>query len=174
MRIILTIIICITAFTLTNAQQHISSKEITKKKENGIEKIYYNNQLYSGAVTDSYENGKPKSWISVDKGIIDGLWQEWYENGQLRFNAYWKAGKGHGLWQYFHENGVLRQEEFYDLDRATGIFREFYNNGQVAQKSSWLLGKKHGIWQYYDSAGILEKTETYQHNELISTKENKK
>lgn len=144
------------------------TKKIT---QNGLEATTYEGKPITGFLTESYPNGKLKTWITVKDGIANGLWQEWYENGKLKFNANWLDGKGHGLWEYYHENGNLRQEEFYNMDIPIGIFRVFYDNGQLKGKTSWLNGKKDGIWTYYNEVGMLLKTEIYGDNKLILTTE---
>jgi antitoxin component YwqK of YwqJK toxin-antitoxin module len=150
-----------------NAQTIIGFSEVSKTQKNGVEIVVYQNTPYTGITTETYENGKPKSWISYKEGLADGSWQEWYENGKLKFNSTWKKGKGHGLWEYFHENGTLRQEEFYAMDIPTGVFRDFYNNGQLKVQASWLGGMKEGRWTYYSEDGMLRKTEIYRDGKLI-------
>jgi antitoxin component YwqK of YwqJK toxin-antitoxin module len=157
-------------FTLsTFAQLSIDIAKTKKITQNGTEITTFEGKPFTGFVTESYTNGKPKAWITLTNGIANGLWQEWYENGKLKYSAYWSDGKGHGLWEYYHENGVLRQEEFYNLDIPNGIFRDFYNNGQLKSKSSWLNGKKHGVWTYFTESGLLLKTESYNDNKLTAT-----
>ena len=143
--------------------------EITKTKKDGMEYAYHDGSLFTGFLIEHYDDGKPKSWVTMKDGLPEGHWQEWYPNGRLKYSANWKQGKGHGLWEYFHENGVIRQLEFYNMDIPMGIFRDHYNNGQLKQQSNWLNGKKEGVWTYYDEAGRLTKTEVYENNELLST-----
>lgn len=118
----LMMICCLSFLSLYSYGQTITDvSKTTKKVVDGIEIIIYQNQPLTGVLTQSYANGKPKSWTEMKNGRPDGLWQEWYENGKLKFNAYWTEGKGHGLWEYYHENGALRQEEFYDMDLPIGV-----------------------------------------------------
>ncbi|MFP4847022.1 toxin-antitoxin system YwqK family antitoxin [Winogradskyella sp. PE311] len=170
MKFVFTLITILTITSFSLGQTTIDVSKIQTVKENGIKISTFNGKPFSGHITESFSNGKPKSWQTIKDGLANGLWQEWYENGQLKYSAFWLDGKGHGLWEYYHENGVLRQEEFYDMDIPIGIFKFYFNNGQTKSKTSWMNGKKHGIWNYYNENGLLQKTEVYEYDELISTK----
>jgi len=143
------------------------TKKITKE---GIELTTFEGKPFTGCLTETYPNGKPKTWITVKGGIANGQWQEWFENGNLRYNSYWKDGKGHGLWQYFHDNGKLKYEESYILDIPTGISRAYYDNGQLKDDFFWLQGKKQGVWTSYSEKGVVLKTEVYDDNNLVPAK----
>lgn len=171
MKFVFTLITILTFTSFSFGQKTIDVSKIQTVEENGIKISTFNGKPFSGHITESFSDGKPKSWQTVKDGLVNGLWQEWYENGQLKYNAFWIDGKGHGLWEYYHENGVLRQEEFYNMDIPTGIQKYFYNNGQLKSKSSWLNGKKHGIWTYFNESGNLLKTEVYAEDKLVSTNE---
>ncbi len=160
-------------FAMTTLGQNVVDVSKTKKiTEKGMEITTFEGKPFTGFLTEAYLNGSPKTWITVNNGLADGLWQEWFENGKLKYNAYWKAGKGHGLWQYFYDNGVLRYEETYVLDIPTGISRTYYMNGQLKDDNLWLSGKKEGVWKTYSETGLLLKTSVYQDDKLISSVSN--
>ena len=106
-----------------NGQTFVDVSQTKQVKKGNIEITTFQEKPFTGYLTETYPNGKPKSWKTKKDGITNGLWQEWHENGKLKYNAYWKDGKGHGLWQYLHENGVLKYEESYLLDIPNGIYR---------------------------------------------------
>jgi antitoxin component YwqK of YwqJK toxin-antitoxin module len=168
--IILVTIVFFSVFS-ANGQSFVDVSKTKKITKDGVELTAFEGKPFTGFVTESYPNGKPKTWKTIKDGITNGQWQEWSENGTLRYNAYWKDGKGHGLWQYFHDNGALKYEESYILDIPTGISRSYYNSGRLEHDFFYLNGKKDGIWSYYNEAGVLIKTETYQNDSLLSTKE---
>lgn len=167
MIIFLIVLACSTQAMAQSTVAHTS--QIIKKEVNGAELMYDGNELFTGYVVESHEDGKPKLWMTVKEGRANGKWQEWYKNGQLKFDASWKEGKGHGLWLYFHENGTIRQEEFYDMDIPVGIFRDYYPNGQVKLQSAWMNGLKEGVWTTYSEDGSVIKTESYSQGELLAT-----
>jgi antitoxin component YwqK of YwqJK toxin-antitoxin module len=171
MKLTFTLFFTLILFFSSYAQAVVEKSKTQNVEKDGVNITTFDDQPYSGYLVETYQNGKPKTWITMKNGLANGLWQEWLENGNLRYNAYWKAGKGHGLWQYFHDNGSLRYEEAYLDDIPNGISRAYYNNGQLMQDSFWLKGKKHGVWSYYSETGVLLKTEIYDNNELISTTE---
>lgn len=152
-------------------QTAVDISKTQKTNQKGVEVTMFEGKPFTGYLTESYQNGKLKSWITVKDGIVNGQWQEWFENGKLKYNAYWKDGKGHGLWQYFHENGILRYEESYIMDIPDGISRQYYNNGQLQADFFWLQGKKQGVWTSYSETGIGLKVEIYDDNKLVSTTE---
>ena len=156
---------------ITIGQAVVDVSKTQKITKDGIERTIFQEKPLTGYLTESYPNGKPKAWKTMENGITDGLWQEWSENGKLRYNAYWKEGKGHGLWQYFHDNGTLKYEEAYLMDIPNGISRAYYSNGQLMNDNFWLNGKKQGVWSSYSETGILTKTEIYEDGKLVSTTE---
>jgi len=152
-------------------QTAVDISKTQKATKNGVEITTFEGKPFTGYLTETYPNGKPKTWITVKEGIANGQWQEWFENGKLKYNAYWKEGKGHGLWLYFHENGNLRYEESYIMDIPNGISRQYYDNGQLKADFFWLQGKKQGVWTSYSETGVVLKTEIYDDDKLISTTE---
>lgn len=169
MKIILSIIVtCFLSF-FANAQNFVDISKTKKITKEGVDITTFEGKPFTGYLTETYSNGKQKTWKTVKDGITNGQWQEWLENGKLRYNAYWKDGKGHGLWQYFHDNGTLKYEESYIMDIPTGISRAYYDNGQLKDDFFWLQGKKQGVWSSYSETGVLLKTEIYEDNKLIST-----
>lgn len=151
------------------AQTTLDVSKTEKITKDGKELTAYQGKPFTGFVTETYPNGKPKTWKTLKDGVANGQWQEWLENGNLRFNAYWKDGKGHGLWQYFHDNGVLKYEESYIMDIPNGISRSYYDNRQLKDDFFWLQGKKQGVWTSYSETGIILKREMYEDNKLVST-----
>lgn len=162
----------IALWSLTSFGQTIADVSKTQKiKKDGIELTTFQGKPFTGFLTESYPNGKPKTWITMKDGLANGQWQEWLENGKLRYNAYWKDGKGHGLWQYFHDNGTLKYEESYIMDIPNGISRAYYDNGQLKDDFFWLQGKKQGVWTSYSETTVVLKIEIYDDNKLVSTTE---
>lgn len=169
MRIIILVFIVFISALSANGQTFIDVSKTKKITKEGVELTTFEGKPFTGYLTETYPNGKQKTWKTLKNGITNGQWQEWLENGKLRYNSYWKDGKGHGLWQYFHDNGIVRYEESYILDVPDGISRAYYNNGQLKDDFFWLQGKKQGEWTYYSETGILLKTEIYDDNILVST-----
>jgi len=161
-----------TFWSLTSfGQTVLDLSKTTRITQSGIEITTYEGKSFSGFLTESYPNGKLKTWKTMKDGVANGQWQEWLENGKLRYNAYWKDGKGHGLWQYFHDNGVLKYEESYIMDISNGISRAYFNSGKIQHDFFFRNGKKEGVWSYYSETGLLLKTEIYEDDKLISTTE---
>ncbi|NJO86830.1 MAG: toxin-antitoxin system YwqK family antitoxin [Lewinella sp.] len=160
----------LTFWALTSFGQTVIDGSKTQKiSKEGMELTLFEGKPFTGFITESYPNGKSKTWITMKDGLANGQWQEWLENGQLRYNAYWLNGKGHGLWQYFHENGRLKYEESYIMDLPNGISRAYYDNGQLKDDFFWLQGQKQGVWTSYSETGVVLKTEIYDDNKLVST-----
>jgi antitoxin component YwqK of YwqJK toxin-antitoxin module len=169
MKSIISLFITIFLSFYANGQTFVDVSKTTKVTKEGVEITTFEGKPFTGYLTETYPNGKPKTWKTLKDGIANGLWQEWLENGKLKYNAYWKDGKGHGLWQYFHDNGILKYEESYIMDIPNGISRTYHINGQLKDDNFWLNGKKQGVWSSYSETGILLKTEMYEDNKLIPT-----
>jgi antitoxin component YwqK of YwqJK toxin-antitoxin module len=167
--IILVFIVCFSALS-AKGQSFVDVSKTKKITKEGVEITTFEGQPYTGYLTETYPNGKQKTWKTVKDGITNGQWQEWLENGKLSYNAYWKDGKGHGLWQYFHDNGTLKYEESYIMDTPNGISRAYYDNGQLKDDFFWLQGKKQGVWTSYSETGVVLKTEIYDNDNLIPAK----
>lgn len=168
MRTAISVVIVFVLALTAKGQSFIDVSKTKKITKGSIELTTFEGKPFTGFVTESYQNGKQKTWITVKDGLSNGQWQEWLVNGILRFNAYWKDGKGHGLWQYFHDNGKLKYEESYIMDIPNGISRAYYDNGQLKDDFFWLQGKKQGVWTSYSETGVVIKTEIYDDNKLIS------
>lgn len=161
-------ILTICSFTIYR-QTVIDISKTQKATKNDAEITTFEGKTFTGYITETYPNGKPKTWITVKDGLANGHWQEWLENGKPRYNAFWKDGKGHGLWHYFYDNGNLRYEESYIMDIPNGISIAFYDNGQLKDDFFWLQGKKQVVWSSYSETGILINTEIYEYDKLISS-----
>jgi antitoxin component YwqK of YwqJK toxin-antitoxin module len=170
MRTIVFVFIVFTLGLSVKGQTFVDVSKTKKITKDGVELTTIEGKPFTGYLTETYLNGKPKTWKTVKEGISDGQWQEWLENGKLRYNAYWKDGKGHGLWQYFHDNGTLRYEESYIMDIPNGISRSYYDNGQLKDDFFWLQGKKQGVWTSYSETGVVLKTEIYDNGNLVPVK----
>ena len=169
MKTIISVFIVFFSVLCANGQSFVDASKTKKVTKEGAELTTFEGKPFTGFATESYPNGKLKSWKTVKEGITNGQWQEWLENGKLRYNAYWKDGKGHGLWQYFYDNGTLKYEESYIMDITNGISRAYYDNGQLKDDFFWLQGKNQGVWTSYSETGVVLKTEIYDDNKLVST-----
>lgn len=171
MKLIITISLVLFVTFCSDAQTIVAKSKTELIEKGGLKIRTYENKPFTGYLIESYNNGKPKTWITMKGGQANGSWQEWLENGNLRYDANWKEGKAQGLWKYFHDNGVLRYEEAYIMDIPNGISRAYYNSGALQHDFFFLNGKKQGAWSYYSETGILLKKEIYENGELISTTE---
>ncbi|XLS30277.1 hypothetical protein ACJD0Z_05465 [Flavobacteriaceae bacterium M23B6Z8] len=153
------------AFLLVNQ----STAQIFTKKNITRESLT-NSDTYSGIVTESYANGKPKVWRELENGKAEGLWLEWYPNGTLRYRAYWQNGLGNGKWEYFHENGQLRVEGVYEKDLPQGLFKYYHPNGTKASEEVYVNGEKYGIFYQWDKNGILIDEQLFLKGERVLNK----
>ena len=94
MRIIIPVFIVFFLALSGKGQSFVDVSKTKKITKEGVEIIIFGGQPYTGYLTETYANGKQKTWKTVKDGKTSGQWQEWLENGRLRYNAYWKDGKG--------------------------------------------------------------------------------
>jgi antitoxin component YwqK of YwqJK toxin-antitoxin module len=63
--------------------------------------------------------------------VYDGEYKEWSNNGQLQINAHYEKGLLNGIFQQFNEVGIEVVSATYKDGKRYGNYLERYNNGQL-------------------------------------------
>ena len=107
--------------------------------------------------TEVYKNGYLlRKGIIDDKGLYQGLWEEYYLTGKLKSKGEYRNGKKYGKWQYFFTNGKLEQKGSYDSNGlATGEWNWFYENGNLLRREEFRKGIEDGDLEEYAFDGSL-------------------
>ena len=135
-------LICLSAFTLLNAQD----KDSVSFKE------YFSNGKIA---TDGYKNSK---------NIKIGKWTWYFENGKEQMTGeYNDKGWKIGLWQWFYSDGSLKKQEVFT---GNGENKAFYDNKQLYYSCKVEDGMKQGDYKEYHKNGKLKMQGTYKDNEL--------
>ena len=87
--------------------------------------------VFSGKVTDTWENGTKKMEGSYKDGQIDGKRNTWYKNGQDQEESNWQLGIQNGEHKQWYENGHQKFERMYKEGVHDGKWSEWYENGQL-------------------------------------------
>lgn len=75
---------------------------------------YYQKDLFSGIVRDSFANGQIKYQKSVLKGIVHGDIRGWHSNGNLSYKYQCHNGKRDGVYLEYFPNGSLQIQQLYE------------------------------------------------------------
>lgn len=107
--------------------------------------------------TEIYKNGYLlKKGIIDDKGVFQGLWEEYYLNGKLKSKGSFKNGKKYGKWEYYFTTGKTEQKGTYDANgRFTGEWNWYYENGNLLRKEEFRKGIEDGELEEYSRDGVL-------------------
>ena len=65
----------------------------------------------NGAITENYDNGKPKLRAETRDGLKDGKYREYYEDGSLKVKGTYRKGQKAGKWRYYTPEGTLDHKE---------------------------------------------------------------
>jgi antitoxin component YwqK of YwqJK toxin-antitoxin module len=85
-------------------------------------------EIFTGVISDSYKDGKPRVLWEVKDGLLHGVIREWYANGQQSSETHFENGQRHGLNQYWDKDGVYMKEQRYERDKS--ISEKMWPNGQ--------------------------------------------
>jgi antitoxin component YwqK of YwqJK toxin-antitoxin module len=125
-----------------------------------------------------------------EKGLPNGLWENYNKTGQLEFKIifkdgdlrtmelysitghltgkrYYLNGKREGLWESYYENGQIESKLNFINDEGEGLVEYYYENGQLAEKGNYLNGNHDGLWESYYENGQLESKGNYLGGEEI-------
>jgi len=151
MRKLLSILsVCLVFVSYSQNRVHIKDLE-----ENYPMPSYYQGELFTGIVYDTYDNGQLSLEGTMVEGRMNAIGQRWYENGQLKFKAKYKDNLLEGLGQEWYINGQLEFEGNFKNDRRDGLCKEWYSDGQLKSEEFWLNGQ------------MLKKKEWNEKGELI-------
>ena len=153
-----------------NGQYHSKGKIVKGLKEgtwnywheNGEEKpdVHYikgeksNREFYEYAISELYDNGKPKYTQGWKNGKEDGQWSEWFESGQLKSDGTYLEGKRVGKWFEWYENGQLFRERNYKNNKLDGKVIAWNEDGQITFESNHKEGEPHGLSTSYKDGYI--------------------
>lgn len=108
--------------------------------------------LNQGLLQSFFPNGIKETEGNYEKGIQDGLWENWDTTGHLTDSIIYDNGKKTDSAKfYYYKNGVLQSYDFTDFKNDK--FHEiFYNDsGKIISETSF-IGQK-GITKYYKDNG---------------------
>ncbi|MEK7729718.1 MAG: hypothetical protein AAB354_15030 [candidate division KSB1 bacterium] len=120
---------------------------------NGV--LFYDEQSFSGALTEAYASGQLKAKTEYAQGRAHGLSSVWYENGQLLWQRAYRIGKKHGEHKGWWPNGAQKFVFHFAEGEHEGEASEWYANGQLSQRNQYEHGQEIGLQQAWRENGKL-------------------
>ena len=92
---------------------------------------YYRQQLFSGTITEPYENGIIHHTITCYNGREEGWAMMYYPDGKLAEKRYYHLGEKDSVHAGWWQNGKPRFEYHFTMGFYNGDYKEWYNSGNA-------------------------------------------
>lgn len=177
----LTILVILTALTVTAGSQQPDTLNITDKngKRQGHWIRHYPNGAiqYSGFFKDDnpigefkryYEDGTLRSLMFYHENNPEVKVKFYHPNGFLAAEGNYVNQKKEGIWKFFSQKteGYRICEENYSNDLRNGPSVKYYQDGIIAEKLFYKNDLRHGEWTQYYVTGNLCIKANYEHGKL--------
>ncbi len=100
-----------------------------------------------------YPGGNKKleyTYYELDgKQVYHGAFTKWYENGKIMIQGTYRNGKKDGLWKEYFPNGVPKSEGPYANGLKEGTWIIYYGSGNKHWEGNYHQNKKEGLWIEY-------------------------
>ena len=125
--------------------------------ENGKLKseLRYENGMLNGRCIWYLVNGKPQIEVTYRNDTMNGLLRRWHENGNLMEESWYKDGVQDSVYREYSLKGILVAEGYYVDGELNGDFHRWYENGQVFQEGRFADGMMDGSWMVFYADGNL-------------------
>ena len=110
--------------------------------DDGVQKAYW-------------DNGKLKSVMRYENGMLNGECVWYTQNGELMKKAHYKDDVLEGQCLTWHPNGKMASEENYVNGILDGEVKKWYDNGQLFQEGQYAEGMMDGQWFIFYPSGAL-------------------
>ncbi len=120
---------------------------------NGV--LLYNEQPFSGVLSDTYDNGRLKTKTEYYRGRQHGTSWRWYEDGRLLWERQYQNGKKHGEHKGWWPNGARKFVYHFANGEHEGEARDWHPSGQLAQLQRYEQGQEAGLQQAWRENGKL-------------------
>jgi antitoxin component YwqK of YwqJK toxin-antitoxin module len=108
-----------------------------------------------GTTSTFWEDGRPATLDTYDRGRLDGSSRAHYVNGQIKHDGQYVLGYADGLWLRWYENGQLRSRGEYDTGLAVGPWTYWFDNGVVYMEAVCKGGVVDGPVRIHHPIGTL-------------------
>jgi len=113
-------------------------------------------------VTETWENGKPKSSHEVVRSaegvaVLHGKCTTYHKNGQLESEGEYAQGKRTGKWMFRWPNGKKQEYGSFEQDKRVGAWMRHDEKGWLCEEGKYVDGARDGPWKFYvDSKKTLD------------------
>lgn len=123
-------------FVLVGCDKTIEESSLVQR--NGLYYQINTTEPFTGSVISYHDNGQIKLSFNIEKGLKEGLFEEFYDNGQLFSSV-----------NYF-------------MDGKEGTEHVYYTNGTIQYVNRYKNNLLHGVKEtYYEEIGVLMTKEHY-------------
>jgi antitoxin component YwqK of YwqJK toxin-antitoxin module len=139
--------------------------------ENGKPKseLRYENGVLNGRCVWYYPNGKPQIELTYRNDTMNGMLRRWHENGNLYEELWYKNGKRDSVYREFSLRGILVAEGYYVNGMLNGDYHRWYENGQVFQEGQYVDDMMDGSWLIFYGDGNLAATADFNRGTGVQT-----
>lgn len=122
-------------------------KKIFENKKDG--KDNYDVTLY-------HPNGNKKREGRVNKGVLEGIWNEYNVNGYLTGKAEYVQGKKQNKsMDYFSNSAISSTIEYPKEMQSIELYKQYYINGKLQREGAYIGDNRNGEWRDYFPDGKL-------------------
>jgi antitoxin component YwqK of YwqJK toxin-antitoxin module len=147
----------------TTINYNEEEKLFDTKKVDGVRKLHYKGEIYSGKVEYYYKGTEQLRQINeFEDGDLDGNRKRYYEDGQLREENNYKIGEKDGNQKDYFEDGKLKFNLNYKMGKQDGRNRGYYENGELKFDNNKEFGLKDGSQKKYYDTGQLNYDSNYE------------
>lgn len=139
----------ILSLILIGCDKTIDISELVERK--GVHYQINSNKPFDGTVFSHHENGQVKTSGNYEKGLKEGLFEEFYDNGQLLYSVNYFMGEKEGVEKTYFENGNIHFISNYKNNLLTGVKETYFENGQMNLKEKYKDGVLEDITRFNQS-----------------------
>ncbi|MCK0131408.1 toxin-antitoxin system YwqK family antitoxin [Flavobacteriaceae bacterium F08102] len=133
--------------------QKVAVADIEIRSQEGL--VFYENQPFTGVVTEYYDNGQLAKETSYFQGKKEGSFRKWFDTGIKSYEATYLEGRLNGVAKSWWKNGKIRSEAQYEYGIANGIQRQWYQSGNLFKEMHMVDGHEEGLQKAWRENGKL-------------------
>ncbi len=147
----------IVVFSLLLCSALFASAQKAELAEDGL--YYLNGKEFTGAFTETDEQGLKVAERLIVNGLEDGITTLFFPDGKIKEQRSFKKGLKDGTWITWNSSGVKTAEAGYKNDKKDGFWYVWDDNGVKRYEMFYEKGDKKGTWMMWDENGkmIMEK-----------------
>ena len=135
--------------------QETVSRDLLEQREGRFFRRGTSN-LFTGWITDHFENGEVRLRSAVVDGRLHGISEGWTTNGVRNLREEFFDGQPHGPRVTWHDSGQKRSEGQLASGVQEGLYRLWNEDGTLSAEAFFAGGKPHGTSLLWYPSGFLK------------------